>query len=348
MAVHNTFLAPVAKLLDDDTCPSAYLVADPAHPFARSNDGGRRAYVLPRRCELFIRFLRVPLIVTAASNIDVLCKNGWTRWAHLFHSPVSLHYVYQDSALDAYDIFFCVGPHQKEELEYLQELRGWDKVKTFELGYPKLDVITEITYLSRGANVTDRLRTIAFAPSWGANGILRSHGYEIVEGLLNEGFCVVLRPHKHSFDFDSQVLDRIYRDFGGEKFSIDDAPGFEGMIGSDLLISDWSGVAYEYAFSTGRPVIFVDVEGGRKVQSDKNRQLPLDAMEDVCRYEVGVVCRPGEIIEAVQKVANTGLAEWRDRIKAVQGKYFYNFGVAAQPIADAIAELARSTGPRLQ
>ena len=101
-------------------------------------------------------------------------------------------------------------------------------------------------------------------------------------------------------------------------------------------------MAYEFAFSTGRPVVFVEVEGGRKVQSKKNNTIPLDAMEDVCRYEVGFVCEPDEVLDAVVKTSTISLSEWRERIRAVQGKYFYNFGSAARPVADKIAELAQS------
>lgn len=340
LAVHFSFCAAVADDCVQKGLTPAYLVSDANHPLLTRGDSKIRAYFLPPGFEIFIRLIHVPFLITAASNLDVHCRNGVTKLGHLFHSPVSLHYVYRDSAFDAYDFFFCVGPHHSKEITQVAILRGWKDFTTYESGYPKIDAMVEAATIQEREDAAREIRTVLFAPSWGEKNVLRSHGSKIIQSLLEENFQVVLRPHKHSFDFDMDVLEEIVDAFSDQDFKLDDSMGFDSMLESDLLISDWSGIAFEFAFSMRRPVVFVEVEGGRKVQSELNRTIPVAAMEDVCRYDVGLVCGPAEVVSSVSEAVAIGKEQWRCRIKSVQHKYFFNFGDSACAIADQIVELA--------
>ena len=55
-------------------------------------------------------------------------------------------------------------------------------------------------------------------------------------------------------------------------FNYDKNVGFlDSFHNSDFMISDWSGVALEYAFGLLKPVLFVDVP--KKVQNDEYERI---------------------------------------------------------------------------
>ena len=338
-AMHSGFSEPVLDEFLRLGGNALSLVGDKNHPALKERKDGLQVFYIDRGFELFLRYIKVPLIITPASAFDPDAKNNYTKVAHIFHSPVSMHYVYGDDSFDNHDIFFTVGPHQTREFELLSVLRGWKNKSSFKAGYPKIDKLAH-DYSSFQRPITnDRKGKIAFAPSWGEKNVLRSHGIAIINDLLTEGFEVVLRPHKHSFDYDMDVIDEIKVFFQSMDFEIDDDIGFDKIYSCDVLISDWSGIAYEFAFSTGRPVIFVDVAGGQKIQSVRNLEINLEPMEDVCRFEIGLVAKPDDVYKSVTDVFEKGVSKWSDTIVIARKKYLYNYGESAIVIASCLKNL---------
>ena len=72
---------------------------------------------------------------------------------------------------------------------------------------------------------------------------------------------------------------------------------------SDIMVSDWSGVAFEYALGLKKPVIFVDVP--RKVNNQKYKEIQIDPIEVIIREHMGVVWdRKYPISDALDKCQN--------------------------------------------
>ena len=53
-------------------------------------------------------------------------------------------------------------------------------------------------------------------------------------------------------------LNSAFKGFPNYVFE-EDIASVESLFTSDILICDWSGLSYEYAFGTERPVLFIDV-----------------------------------------------------------------------------------------
>lgn len=339
-AVHHTFSEPVIRAFMGRNCQAIYIVGDLSHPVINEKEFSVPVFYVADGFEIFLRYLRIPLIVTPATDFDVAGKNAVTRVAHFFHSPVSMHYVYGDDSFDAYDIFFLVGPHHTREIALLSELRGWENREIYPAGYPKIDEIAKAFDASFPVLRDKPVKQVMFAPSWGNSNVLRSHGIEIVKGLLEAGFEVKVRPHKHSFKYDQDILDQLVELFKGQTFELDSSMGFQALLASDLLVSDWSGVAYEYAFSTGKSVVFVDVKGGQKIQSVRNKEIQIRPMEDTCRYEVGSVCKPEQVTQCVVDLLGRDDSESKEKVLKLREKYFYNFGHAAAEISGLIENIS--------
>ena len=90
---------------------------------------------------------------------------------------------------------------------------------------------------------------------------IENHGQELVDELLKVGHHVTVRPHSMTIRQSPKLLDRMQKRFASNPdFRLELDLAAQGTVdSSDIMISDWSGAAIEYAFGLERPVLFVDV-----------------------------------------------------------------------------------------
>ncbi len=177
-----------------------------------------------------------------------------TPLVHVFHSPVSIHQVYSEGSFQGFDVFLANGPHQVKELKTYLPKRGMYNRRIFETGSEIID-----QYVA-SAVASDKIQKVIFAPSWGAVSALRLMGAEIVSELLDAGLTVVFRPHPASLTHDADSIRKILDRFGNHpRFEFDDVSR-GGIINPnmDAMVSDWSGVAVEFAVGYRKPVFFMD------------------------------------------------------------------------------------------
>ena len=54
---------------------------------------------------------------------------------------------------------------------------------------------------------------------------------------------------------------------------------------ADLMITDWSGIAYEYAYTTCKPVLFIDTP--MKIMNPEYKKIGIEPLNIWMRYEIG-------------------------------------------------------------
>jgi len=262
---------------------------------------------------------------------------------YVFHSLNSAHTAYRSGAFDHYDVFACTGPHHVTELQAMRQIRGLDPVELAQTGYYKLDRISR-NHQDRSGGHNDPPEVL-LAPSWGKDNILEAHGEQIVSAVLDEGLKVIVRPHPqffHSLYPEGRlVVDKLRSRFEAEpsvrfELSIDTETSFHS---SDLMISDWSGAAFEYALGTLRPVLFVDTPP--KIFNPEWQLLGLPAFESYMRSEVGAVIA-AEAVGTIGRSVTAQLEErdsHQDRLAELRGRNVYNPGHSADAGAALIGEL---------
>lgn len=104
----------------------------------------------------------------------------------------------------------------------------------------------------------DKEKTVLYAPSWGTRSSINTFGPEMIEKLLAGGMKVIFRPHPQSFISDKEKLDDLFNKFAkNENFILDkNKTGMESMANSDLMISDFSGVIFDYYYLFNKPVFW--------------------------------------------------------------------------------------------
>ncbi|MGJ8663558.1 MAG: CDP-glycerol glycerophosphotransferase family protein [Marinicella sp.] len=257
-------------------------------------------------------------------------------FVYIHHSLVSHHMVYRPKAFDAFDVIFCAGPHHNAELKEMQKYFNMPPKKMINHGYGRLDSIMS----KQQRSTVNTRKKVLLAPSWGPNGIIELMGEQIINELMKLPYEVILRPHPQTLKFAKNIINRIVNTHqNNQLFSLEvGVSSAQSLHQSDLMISDWSGAALDYAFGLLKPVLFIDVP--KKVQNPDYESLPIEPFESSIRSQVGLV----------QSMDLTGLAdnisallsaqdEWTEQLKALRTQHVYNLGTSGHQAAKAILEL---------
>ena len=115
---------------------------------------------------------------------------------------------------------------------------------------------------SSGSEKSSATRTVLLAPSWGKSGILSRFGAEFIRDLLATGYHIIVRPHPQSFTSEKELMDKLMAEFP-ENDQLEgnrDPDNFDALNRSDILISDFSGVIFDFSLVFDKPVICAETE----------------------------------------------------------------------------------------
>tara|TARA_Y100000992_G_scaffold292001_1_gene248995 strand:- start:210 stop:1349 length:1140 start_codon:yes stop_codon:yes gene_type:complete len=214
------------------------------------------------------------------------------HYAYVQHSLVSLHMVYRHGAFDHYDTICAAGPHHVKEIRAIEAKYNLPPKNVVELGYSRLDSLIETAREYHRSTPIDKKthKTILIAPSWGPEGVIESGlGKTLVKQLLNLEYEVILRPHPQTIKFSRGKVDEITNQHkGNPHFTFEGSvAGQQSLHQSDIMVSDWSGAALEYAFALNKPVIFCNVP--RKVNNPNYQDIEIKPLEVSIREKIGVI-----------------------------------------------------------
>jgi YidC/Oxa1 family membrane protein insertase len=140
----------------------------------------------------------------------------------------------------------------------------------------------------------------------------------------------------------SEAINALKRQFGGHAGFVleEDMAQGDSFFDSDLMISDWSGAALEYAFATERPVLFVDVP--RKINNPDYEAIGVTPIEVSIRTSIGEVIAPQRLKELprVAERLSQDPEAFAAKIRELRGRTVYHPGRSAQVAAETIAEQA--------
>ena len=186
-----------------------------------------------------------------------------------------------------------------------------------------------------------RIRVL-IAPSWGGDALLETCGVELVHVLSEAGYSTVVRPHPMTI----KTTPKLYRELVG-RFKSDPNVKFdlnissrESLSNSDIMISDWSGAALEYALGFEKPVLFIDVP--RKINNPDYESLPLVPVEVNIRTEIGDVVSP-DYLEDILLTITALCADpdgFVEQVRRLRERMVYNVGQSGRIGAEYVAETA--------
>ncbi len=337
---YKYFRGVIDELLRRTNLTIHYVTSDPKDQIfdlAKTQSRIRPYYIGERRLITLMMKMDADMVVMTMSDLDNYhIKRSYVRkdveYVYMFHYPLSTHMVLHTGALDHYDTILCVGQFQFDEIRFGEKLHGTPEKKLVACGYGLLEDL-RAQYEAMPRTQRER-KKILIAPSWQVDNILDTCIDKLLDQLLGKGYQVVVRPHPEYMKRYRPRMDAIverYRDYQGGDLTFElNFTDSSSIFDSDLVISDWSGTAYEFAFVTEKPAVFINTPP--KIHNSEYDQYPMKPLELTLRAQVGVELGMDELDGLERAVADllTRQEEYRDQIHRILGETIANFGQSAK------------------
>ena len=257
------------------------------------------------------------------------------HYAHVLHAPSDAT-MYRLFGIDYFDSVLLSGEYQKADIRCLEAQRGIKEKELTVVGCPYLDTLKEkmAAIPAEGSHNF----TVLVSPSWGPSALLSKYGEKLLDPLLATGWNIIVRPHPQSKKSEKDMLDRLterYKDASNLTWDYE-RDNIYSMKKSDIMISDFSGIIYDYTFLCDKPVMYVNAQldlmpydaydlpdNGRKIwQFETLSKIGIELKEE--KFD--------NIKEIIQKASDSEeLASLRHKAKE---EAWANQGTAGKAIAD--------------
>ena len=206
--------------------------------------------------------LNASIVLSTTPGLEVY---QWKRspqasfYVHIPHAASEI-ILYRMFGTDYYDAVLLSGQYQADDIRALEELRKLPAKDLHMIGIPYMDVMAE--RLRKEGPAPDHPRTVLLAPSWGKSAIFSVYGGRIIDVLLKTGYHVIVRPHPQSFTAEKDIIEPIMAQYPpSEQLEWNrDVDNFDVLRRSDILVSDFSGVIFDFTLIYDKPVIYTDPE----------------------------------------------------------------------------------------
>ena len=350
---YKYFEAIIRELLLRTNLTIHYVTSDPKDDIfsmAESNSRIKAYYIGEKKLITLFMKMDAQMVIMTMSDLDNYhYKRSYVRkdieYVYVFHYPLSTHMVLHTGALDHYDTILCVGDFQFDEIRKQEELYNLPQKKLIACGYGQLEKLYD-SYTKMEKTAGRTRRKVLIAPSWQQDNILDSCIDDLLHELLGHGFDVTVRPHPEYVKRYKPRMDEIINRYagydGGDLFFETDFTSNQSIYDSDVVISDWSGTAYEFSLVTLKPCVFVDTPP--KINNPDYVNLGIEPLEFSLRDQIGIRVDPADMANLAGRLQELfdHSEDQAEKIRGIRDRYISNFGssgyVAEQYIVSSLKE----------
>jgi hypothetical protein len=207
-----------------------------------------------------LNMLRAGFCLMTTPGLDVyqLKRSKMVKhYSHILHAPSDAT-MYRLFGIDYFDSVLLTGDYQSEDIMTLEKERGIKKKKLITVGCTYLDVCAEkIKNIPKEEN---HPFTVLVSPSWGPSALLSRYGEKLLDPLAASGWRVIIRPHPQSRKSESAILEHLQMRYGDSN-NIEwdyERENIYSLNKADIMISDFSGILFDYLFLRDKPVLFMN------------------------------------------------------------------------------------------
>ena len=328
-----------------------YITNDPEDEvFKLANENFRVYYIGENKLIILMMKMEADMVVMTTPDLQKYhLKRSMVRndieYVYVDHAMGSLNMTLRKHALDHFDTIFVPNDLTIEEIRKQEELYELPAKKLVKYGYGLIDNMIE-RYAKEGKKENNP-KEILIAPSWQDGNIL-DNGIEIIlEQLLGKGYHVILRPHPQYVRHFEEKLNMMREKYASyPDFTLQtDFSSNSTVFQADILMTDWSGIAYEYSFTTLKPTLFINTP--MKVMNPDYEELGIEPFDIMIRDKVGISLELDELDKTADTVykllhENNYSAE---ELKKIREQYLYNIGksgnVGAKYIIERLIEYSK-------
>jgi hypothetical protein len=289
--------------------------------------------------------LKAKFVGMTTPQLDVMMikrSKNVGHYCHIVHAPIDV-FSYRKFAFDYFDSVMCSGPHQIEGIRKLEAKRGTAKKQLFETGLTYYDSMLEE---KNSLHVSEKIKpVILIAPTWKEYSLINRFGVRVFKNLLkNNAFEVILRPHPQSFVSFPELIKTIEKEFkGNPNFSIDrNMLGTYSMLKSDIMLSDLSGVFWDYAFLYSKPVLLLKTRF-ESIEGFEGSELNYTMWEARERSRLGYEFDENDIDKLDVMVKDILENPPTIQLQELKDQSVFNFGNAGEVAAMQIVKILNET-----
>ncbi|WP_461255417.1 CDP-glycerol glycerophosphotransferase family protein [Treponema sp. R80B11-R83G3] len=256
-----------------------------------------------------LNMLRAGVCLMTTPGLDVyqLKRSKMVKhYAHVLHAPVDAT-LYRLFSFDYFDSVLLTGDYQAQDIRALERQRNIPEKKLVTVGCSYLDVYAEkIKNLPKEEN---HPFTVLVSPSWGTSALLTRYGEKLLDPLAAAGWRIIIRPHPQSKKSEAAMLERLQMRYKNTK-NIEwdyERENIYSLNKADIMISDFSGIIFDYMFLFDKPVLYV-------TQSFDSRPYDADDIEhELWQFktvkEAGIELREEDFPRITEVIKNAGDSE---------------------------------------
>ena len=286
--------------------------------------GENKLIVLMMKLEADIMVMTTPDLQTYHLKKSLVQDN--IEYIYMDHAMGDVNLSYRKHALDHFDTIFVPNELTEKEIRAQEKLYGLPEKNIVRTGYGLIDDM--ISAYADGAGKSNETKEILIAPSWQQDNLIDLCIDGILDRILGKGYHVILRPHpqyvRHFEDKLLAIRDK-YADHADFELQMDFSSN-KTVFDADILMTDWSGIAFEYSFTTLKPVLYINTP--MKILNPDYKEIDIEPFDVTIRNEIGisVECNALDGLDAVvDKLLNNEVYS-PQAIANIREKYLDNIG----------------------
>ena len=342
------FESLIDELINKHDVSICYVTSSKEEPILKTTNEKIKTFFIGEgvaRTKFFLN-LKADILIMTMPDLETFhikrSKIYPVHYVYLFHAMLSTHLVYQKNAFDHFDTIFCVGNYQIEEIRNTENFYNLKPKNLVKFGYNHLDNLIEKYSKKENFLLKEKnLNQILIAPGWGKNGLFETVIEEVIDVLLEAKYKVVLRPHPMTQKKSKKKISFLDKKFSSSpNFTLEQCiTNFDSFAHSDVMITDWSGVALEFAFTFERPVLYIDVP--KKMHNPDYKNIPNIPIEVSIRDKIGEIISPSNIDSVPRRIEELCKKSKiiKEQIKKFRDDTIFNIGKSDKVGAEEIIKL---------
>ncbi len=328
---------PICREMNNRGKDVLYITASADDPVFDCELEHIKAECIENENKLFSRlnFLNATVVLSTTPGLDVY---QWKRsknvkfYVHIPHAANDIT-LYRMFGIDYYDAVLLSGDYQVSQLRELEKLRNLKERELVKVGIPYMDEMAK--RFESAPDISEHPRTVLLAPSWGKSAIFGVYGSKIIEKLLQTGYHIIVRPHPQSFDSEKELMEKLMAEFpDSDRLEWNrDRDNFDALNRSDILISDFSGVIFDFSLIYDKPVIYTNPDFDLSVYDAWWSETPLWTLSALPRIGRELT---DENIENIKDLIDSCIedSQYADGRREVKKETWCNTGLGAIKVAD--------------
>lgn len=317
-----------------------YVTSDPNDEVIKlQNDNFQVYYIGENKLILIMMKMDADIVVMTMPDLQKYhIKRSMIRddieYVYMDHGIGSVNLMLRKHALDYFDTVFVSNEIAYNEIREQEKAYQLKQKNLLRYGFALIDNM--ISDYKQYEHISNNPKVILIAPSWQEDNLLDLYIDEILQQLLGKEYQVILRPHPQYVRHFEDKLDILQKKYSiNDDFVLQkDFSSNKTVFNADILITDWSGIAYEYSFTTLKPSLFINTP--MKVMNPDYKEINVLPFDIEIRDQIGISLETDQL-NTIHDVVNKLFYEEqysRERLKAIREKYLYHISKSAEIGAD--------------